>query len=109
MRTTVLPVRRSVELNVAMASAKMCDLADICPQPPVPDPLYYLRELAEVSLDDEVDRKSSKTRISVGPTAVTSVPPVRISAADLHLGPKRAGMATGWQDSAAPILRGDDP
>src|SRR5215471_5936667 len=57
-------------------------VADVCPQPTIPDPLDDLTRLGAIGYDDEVDSRPSAGRASVGPAMVTSVPPARITPAD---------------------------
>src|SRR5215471_3844232 len=35
-------------------------LADVCPQPPIPDPLDELTQLGAIGYDDEVDRQAAR-------------------------------------------------
>src|SRR6516225_1969529 len=55
----VLPLIRSVGLNAATASSSGRDVANVRPQPTIPDPLDELTQLGAIGYDDEVDSQAA--------------------------------------------------
>src|SRR5437773_10559670 len=57
-------------------------VADVCPQPTIPDPLDELTQVGAIGYNDEVDSQAvSRPRLGRA-VMVTSVPPARIMPAD---------------------------